>query len=390
MKKLPRGVSEHVDRFGRLRFRARISTPTGRKSLGLFDTPEEAADVYQSALEQLGDAHGAGPTLLSWGETWLDRRELDGYHRNSKKDRSRWRTHVATAPFAAWPLRRIARIDVVKWVRELIRTEATRAKVTGTGAGRTVTTRGLGRKLGRTTVKNALGLLRRALNDAADDGLVQGNVAAGVGVPKIPTTEEGWTYLSAAEIDALLDPSRASPLAADRRAIFTVAIYTGLRAGELWGLRWADVHLSGDRPELVVRHSYNGPTKGGRVRRVPLLRQAREALEVWRRERLAIGATLVFPADHDGCHAEGFEAGWTAARRRAGIVRRVRFHDLRHTCGSHLVMGTWGRAWRLEEIKEFLGHKSIKTTERYAHLAPERLHGARAETDAARSKETKR
>jgi integrase len=53
----------------------------------------------------------------------------------------------------------------------------------------------------------------------------------------------------------------------------------------------------------------------------------------------------------------------------AGITRRVRFHDLRHTCASSLVAGWWGRAWRLEEVKAILGHGSVTMTERYAHLA---------------------
>ena len=46
----------------------------------------------------------------------------------------------------------------------------------------------------------------------------------------------------------------------------------------------------------------------------------------------------------------------------------MRFHDLRHTCASHLVRGTWGRRWSLEEVKEYLGHSSIQVTQRYAHL----------------------
>ena len=46
-------------------------------------------------------------------------------------------------------------------------------------------------------------------------------------------------------------------------------------------------------------------------------------------------------------------------------------HDLRHTCASHLVMGTWTRRpWRLEEVQAMMGHSSSQLTQRYAHLAP--------------------
>jgi hypothetical protein len=58
----------------------------------------------------------------------------------------------------------------------------------------------------------------------------------------------------------------------------------------------------------------------------------------------------------------------------------VRFHDLRHTCASHLVSGTWGRRWSLEEVQRVLGHGSRSTTERYAHLAEDALDHAAAQT----------
>jgi hypothetical protein len=87
----------------------------------------------------------------------------------------------------------------------------------------------------------------------------------------------------------------------------------------------------------------------------------------------------VWPAQDERWHADGYDAGWAARtcgegwRETAGIRDGVRFHDLRHTCASHLVQGTWApsllsRALRLEEVREWLGHTSIKVTERYAHL----------------------
>ena len=60
-------------------------------------------------------------------------------------------------------------------------------------------------------------------------------------------------------------------------------------------------------------------------------------------------------------------------RKRAGIERRVRFHDLRHTCASHLLMGTWGVRLSIEEVSAWLGHSSTAVTQRYAHLAPDHL-----------------
>jgi len=58
----------------------------------------------------------------------------------------------------------------------------------------------------------------------------------------------------------------------------------------------------------------------------------------------------------------------------------VRWHDLRHTCASSLVAAWWGPAWRLELVREVLGHSSITVTERYAHLAASVLDDAGAQT----------
>jgi integrase len=391
VKNLPPGVSEHPDRNGVIWYRPRVVINGKRMSLGLYTTPEEASGIRESTLKQVGGQQ-RGFTLVTWGERWLDARETDGVHRATENDRSRWNTHIATAPFATKPLRKIERIEIVRWVKQLIKTHAVRAKkFVKTGK---VERRDLDRKLGRSTIVNALALLRRALADAADEGHVAANVAAGVRVPKIARTDETWTYLTAAEIEDVL----AVTLTNEQRSIFIVATYAGLRPGELWGLRWADVRLDGDDAELVVRYSYRKPTKSGKVRRVPLLPRARAALESWRKERPAIGNALVFPADEKktkdglgGCHAKGFDAGWQNVKALAGIARRVRFYDLRHTCGSHLIQGTWTpEPMRLEDVQLWLGHASRVTTERYAHLSPDQIHAKVAKVNADAREKMKR
>lgn len=85
---------------------------------------------------------------------------------------------------------------------------------------------------------------------------------------------DAWTFLTREEIDAV---TTSSAIPERHRIVYAVAIYSGLRKGELWGLRWADVVLDGPRPELVVKHSYRGPTKSRKVRRVPLLGPALDA-----------------------------------------------------------------------------------------------------------------
>ncbi|WP_437310834.1 tyrosine-type recombinase/integrase [Sorangium sp. So ce388] len=64
----------------------------------------------------------------------------------------------------------------------------------------------------------------------------------------------------------------------------------------------------------------------------------------------------------------------------AGITRPVRWHDLRHSCASSLAAGWWGRRWTLEEVRERLGHPSIPSAHRYAHLSETAIKGAVRQT----------
>lgn len=104
-----------------------------------------------------------------------------------------------------------------------------------------------------------------------------------------------------------------------------------------------------------------------------------DALKAWREHKgVRKLKGLVWPGKGGKMAAHGHDAGWSRIRddETSGMRRDVRFHDLRHTCASHLVSGSWGRAWRLEEVCAVLGHKDLKTTQRYAHLSPESIMGA--------------
>ncbi len=397
---VPGSVTAVTRKDGTIVYLARLTYQGRRKAVGYFPTEEEAWRKIVT-WHELHDDNARGLTLASWGEVWLERRETDGVHRSAKKDRSRWRAHIATAPFALWSLRKIEARDIRAWVRGLLRTEArhvdrsvrvlqvkgsggvpsgTRDRLPGNSSGSTALrggatqTAGLGRRLARQTVVNAFNLLRRCLADAVEDNKLESNPAREVEVPRVAKSEDGWTWLTADEIARVLAARRPRRAPAVSLNAITLAIYTGLRAGELWGLRWCDVVLDGRRPELHVQCSYKGSTKSGKSRHVPLLPQA---LAVLRGMRRGIGKALVFPGPGGKGYGEGYDAAWNSWKKSAGITRRARFHDLRHTCGSHLLQGTWTpRALRLEEIQKWLGHASITTTERYAHLAPGGLHDA--------------
>jgi integrase len=67
---------------------------------------------------------------------------------------------------------------------------------------------------------------------------------------------------------------------------------------------------------------------------------------------------------------------WNALLHKADVQRHLCWHDLRHTCGTALLGGYFGRKWRLEEIQQMLGHAEVTTTERYAHALQQTLNDA--------------
>jgi integrase len=367
-------------------FRVRTFLPDGtRRVLGNFDTREEAVGFANAVtLEKINGENMVltGVTLAAYGKRWLDRREADG-KRNIRTDRSRWNLHIATAPFAQDPISSIDPKTVRDWVRLLMCRKA--MDVTKSKDG--ITKKKANRCLSRETVKHCRNLLSVCLDEAVMDGLIPFNPAKAVKVPKQPRTDDTWTFLTLEEIEAV---TTSQKIPEDKRLLFQFAIYSGLRAGEIFGLRWQDVYLEAEQPYIVVRRSFDGPTKSGKVRHMPLLVSAAQALKRWR--EISDSTGLVWPAKGGGCHRNGYDAGWSDVqttedgkvkhgwKRKAGITRKVRFHDLRHTCASHLISRSWGRAWRLEEVRDYLGHSNISVTQRYAHLSPRALSRAVSET----------
>lgn len=147
--------------------------------------------------------------------------------------------------------------------------------------------------------------------------------------------------------------------------VVRVAVGTGLRLGELCNLRRGAVNL--DTGFVTVRASEGFETKSGHERSVYVTGEARAVLE-----RLVAGwpdrDRLVFEAPGGGKLDEVYVSKrFKRYARACGLSERVRFHTLRHTYASWLVMA----GVDLFRVKELLGHASIETTMRYAHLRPQ-------------------
>lgn len=137
-----------------------------------------------------------------------------------------------------------------------------------------------------------------------------------------------------------------------------VALNTGLRRGELFGLDWSSVNLPAKRLTVTA-----GTAKSRVARHVPLNIEALDVLTRWQSRSSGVG--LVFPSRHGG-RFDNINKGWAGLVADADLTD-FRFHDLRHTFASKLVM----RGVDLNTVRELLGHSDLAMTLRYAHLAPE-------------------
>ena len=354
-------------------------------------TEKDAEQQLQAALELLSGAGGlsvGGLTLRKWGEKFLDKRELGG-NRAAQDDRLRWK-YVLVAHFIDWPLGTIGRRDVKRWMGELnLRKTYGRARPQKREKRKAAPPPA--KLLSWQTKTHALNLLRQAYAVAIDDELVDdgfANPCEGLKFKRPPTTEKPFNFLTRDEIVRV--QAQAAPL---HRPLIEFAVATGLRQGEMRSLRDADVHLDGvEVPFVTIRYGKPPmlPTKGGVVREVPLLPMAQRALREWYELRKTHCTDndkgLTFPAMRGGYRSEGKMLGrhhqriWKQLLAAAKISRHIVWHDLRHTAGTALLAGYFGRKWRLEEIQQLLGHQDIETTQRYAHALQETLTNAARET----------
>jgi integrase len=150
--------------------------------------------------------------------------------------------------------------------------------------------------------------------------------------------------------------------------IYLTAAFTGLRLGELLALRWRDVNFTNSA--VHVRQNFtNGRVdtpKSGQERTVPMSDEVAQALAaLGQRDEFRGDDDLVFCGARGG-HLAGHRLRdrYKAARKKAGL-RALRFHDLRHTFGSHAIRTADSR-----EVMEWMGHQDLATTQRYLQFKP--------------------
>ena len=218
------------------------------------------------------------------------------------------------------------------------------------------------------SVRVTLAFLGTVFSWAVKQSILQLNPVKGV---ERPVSESVVEYFSRDEVAALL--TLGAQLAAQGKladqllhACAHFAVHTGLRKGELLGLRWPDLDL--DSRRLTVARSYKTAPKSGKTRHLRLPAACVPVLRSWKPSCPATG--LVFPVRRGGEHSHKAMLGLPRLLAAAGCrVPLHPWHALRHTFASHFIMS----GGNLLALQKILGHSDVKMTMIYAHLAPDFL-----------------
>lgn len=237
------------------------------------------------------------------------------------------------------------------------------------------------------TAQKHLIVLRGALRRAVRSGLIVSNPADAVATPRAPRRE--MQIADNATLARLLEGCADD----DFRRLIYFAVQTGLRAGEILGLRWTDVDW--ERAQLKVQRARNAFVESGfaepkaRSRRsvaasAGTLEVLREHRAAQNERRLLFGADwppfdLVFPrADGSPESVNNLSKRWGALRDRLGFPG-LRFHDLRHTSATLALQA----GIHPKVVQERLGHSTISVTlDTYSHVLPNMQREAATAIDA--------
>ncbi len=209
----------------------------------------------------------------------------------------------------------------------------------------------INKELKPASINKNISILKAMFRMAVDWNMVEEETLKQVRKVKLlPENNRRLRYLSQEECQALINACKPH-----LKPIVITALNTGMRKGEVLRLKWEQVDLKHGFILLDV-------TKNGERREIPINNTLKQTLKGLAR-RLDI--SYVFADPKTGKPYQGIKRSFHSALKKAGISD-FRFHDLRHTFASHLVMA----GVDITTVRELLGHKTLTMTLRYAHLAP--------------------
>ena len=341
-------VQRRVNPSGKVRYRARVKLQGHQFTSRTFARRADAVAWEQEQAQRLRlgewfDPRRGKVRLEVIADAWLLTR--DGVKRRTREtDRLTWKNYIEPT-FGRRPVSSVTTAEIAEWAAQLV-----------------------ARGLSAATARRAVSTIRSIFEHAIADDRVAKNPAAKVKPLRGSQTREGQA-LTEAEVLALADACRG-PLS----DVVVVLAYTGLRWGELAGLKIGDrVGVPG--PGLRVQRAalagggrgdlYIDSLKNHQARTVPLTSQVAPIIARWAGSRSA--TEWIFPSAAGTPLREGNwkrQVDWTHAKCAIGKPT-LRVHDLRHTAAS-----IWlGAGADVKVVQRILGHASATmTVDLYGHM----------------------
>ncbi|MBD66006.1 MAG: hypothetical protein CME62_12420 [Halobacteriovoraceae bacterium] len=205
------------------------------------------------------------------------------------------------------------------------------------------------------------------LNFSYRNNRIKFNPAAGFGMLKEFRSE--MSFWEKEEVQSFLSYAN-NKHTESRRWIYIaylIALNTGIRAGELWGLKVKDINFERNfiniERQLLIRDKIIATTKGKNIRKVPLNNILKEELKTFIQGKE--NEELIFQTqNHTPISHATFRGRYFLPDLKKSGVRVIRFHDLRHTALTLMVE----QGINLKVVQSIAGHADIQTTMKYVHL----------------------
>lgn len=215
------------------------------------------------------------------------------------------------------------------------------------------------------TVQYTFAIIRQVFNYAKERKIFDGeSPTKGVKLPKVDNRR--MRFLSSDEANSLLCELKKNSMTSYRVSL--LSLYSGLRFGEIAGLRWQHVDI--ENRQIVILDPKNGKTRFSFM--------ADAVCQMFSEMEPGKANELIF-ATKDNRSMKQVSDSFMAAVNRLNLNdgvedRRMKvvFHTLRHSCASQLAMS----GADLPTIQAVLGHKTLAMTERYSHLSNQHIKNA--------------
>lgn len=295
---------------------------------------EKVSEIRQEAVDALKSRQGdivkgtfdLGRDRKDW---WFDD-FMDEYLSHIKSNRRWWKREVSRLNILKKHFKKFLLSEITPFHIEKYKAKW-RATVSGAGVNR------------------ELALLKAMFNKAIQWGFV-----------RMENPVQKVSYCPERQMERILSDEEAERLiwnsGKSLRPVVVTALRTGMRKSEILAVRWADVDFK--RRYIRVERS-----KNNRSRKIPMNSALRDELSKLRRNDSEYVFTQIKSSERLRCVASAFKT----ACKHAGL-NRLRFHDLRHTFATNLVMA----GSDLVTVKEILGHSDFSMTVRYSHPSDKR------------------